>query len=279
MLTEVTFKGSRLYHNLVTEAEAVTIAAENPKHSGWGGSDPYMWDEGVDTLGSVGLYRRGDARSLELSRQCLASVEGRAYASDIGCRNETYLSVVGGSVSVGAYLAGAPECFRRKRRSFTGGRTVRVYVSCCSLWSIPSEYLRRRGAAVTGLILGLQARGYGVSLVVVKDSDSGVTEIPFDVSALWEARIAHVLGHPAFSRNVAYIAAKKASERAGDPYTSILPGGSQTDMMGAEWEKSVRELVGAKPTDIWLCGVGRQCREFGDDKAVGDWVERSLSSF
>lgn len=161
------------------------------------------WHGGLDTADKVqDVLRKGSTYQLAKSQKLLEQIHDKLDLS--GIVREVEMSVVGGSPSVAAYLAGSPACMRRVVESEDTGTPVRVFFGLVSSGGISAEDLSLRSAAILAFAQALSlVRPVELVGVAAIDTDFGDADqcvtikigmAPVDMSAMC------AMAHPGVQR-------------------------------------------------------------------------------
>lgn len=128
-------------------------------------------------------------------------------------------TVAGGSVNVGRFIAGAPDCMRGYEVDHTDHAPIRVVVGCMSAAGVHHTALLSRGIACVALCQALSAFRPVTLEAMWGSSPCGavdvVTTMPLPINDL--SACAAVLAQPAISRGVMYARASRlAGKNPGD---------------------------------------------------------------
>jgi hypothetical protein len=127
------------------------------------------WDLNTGFQNARDLATRGwDAKGDELWKQ----VRSLALKVEVGVQEQ--YDVAGGSVDIGRYMSGEPECMVAP--VITPLSAVAVMVNIVARADADAQCLYNRGIAVAAVIHALQSSGRGVSLRVVEAVTSGEEE-------------------------------------------------------------------------------------------------------
>jgi hypothetical protein len=234
------------------------------------------WDLGVSGARAADLAVNGDPT---IVAEYAGNVERFSLDAATETRAAWLPSVTGGRVDMGAYLAGAPDCMRRRARREIETRHVSIYVSQTCSAGIRAETMRKRGAAILGLLDTLNALQVSVDLYLVIDLDGArsrndgtnshgraalrdadasaldgdatqvirVESRPLDLS-----QVGFAIAHPAFSRNIGYRVATQYGYRGGWSRTwdtcYAHGGGAGLD----RYVRIMREKLGADAHDLFV---------------------------
>jgi hypothetical protein len=138
----------------------------------------------------------------EKSADLWKQVHALAVRVEVGVQ-EVY-DVSGGSVDIGRFMSGEPECMMTQ--TLTPLSAVSVLMNICASASADAEHLYNRGIAVAAVIHALQSSGRGVSLRVCESvwswGSRHITEITLQEFGeyIHSGRLAFWTAHPAALR-------------------------------------------------------------------------------
>jgi hypothetical protein len=256
------------------------------------------WDLGISGARAADLAVNGDP-------SIVAEYAGNVDRYTLDAANETRLawlpSVSGGRVDMGAYLTGAPDCMRRRARREIQTRHVSIYVSQTCSAGISAATMRKRGAAILGLLDVLNGMQVSVDLYLVIDLDGArsrndgatlrgraalanadgsaldgdVTQVvrvesrPLDLS-----QVGFAIAHPAFSRNIGYRVAAQYGYRGGWSRTWDTCGAYAQGAGLDRYVRIMREKIGADAADLFVPPVSYR------DEIISDparWIRERVT--
>lgn len=147
---------------------------------------------------------RGDEGLVDESEKFLASIEDQIPVSR-GWRNVE--DVVGALPNVPAYLAGHPQCMRRRERVARDNAPIAIYMDLTSSAGIDARVVARRGVVLLALTRMLvEHRAVTLWVGVSQDVGSGAGTVAWriDTMPLDLARAAYQIGGTAMSRRFGY---------------------------------------------------------------------------
>lgn len=206
------------------------------------------------TAGDPSLVNEADVMLQHFERQLGVSLNP-TWARD----------VVGSRVDVPAYLAGAPNCFRRRvKREREAFRTVRIYVNGAMSFSVSAKDAMKRGIAILALIRQLQASRVHVECYVTADGYAATSlhcqavrlPDPLDLSTH-----AFLLAHPAFFRHIMH--------------AMVTHLDKQHHSLSLVTNSEIRKTYGMNPKDIYCPFLSF------DDPAISDperWVQEHVKA-
>lgn len=157
------------------------------------------WDLNCGFQGARELPTKGwQEKSAELWKQ----IQALALKVEIGVQDS--YDVSGGSVDIGRYMSGEPECMMAQTINPLSAVSVLMNISARA--NADAEHLYNRGIAVAAVIHALQSSGRGVSLKVGESVSSGgdrhITEITLQEFGeyIHAGRLAFWAAHPAALR-------------------------------------------------------------------------------
>lgn len=162
------------------------------------------WDLNAGYAGALTLARDGWQEGVEMIDTALQAImpvagqEGRwGYAQS------------GGSVAIGRYLTGHPNCMRSRRKRHIGAAPVlHIVVNIAAACAVKSEQMANYGAALTGLVDRLESTGKRVQLdcVTVANCNDIRVSVGWTVKRASEpvdlSQVAFSIGHPASLRRL-----------------------------------------------------------------------------
>lgn len=168
------------------------------------------WTGGVRTFAEAMALARGGwtAHSVEAMRLAdsrLSSLSAAIPTFDIYNRIDG-----GGTIDVGAYLVGVPECYIAMEESMSERKACRILLNMSVHCGISPQGIIKKGEAVVALIQSLELAGIATEVILTSsgtnDGTSGVTE--FESSVLIKRgedyldvpRLMFALAHPACFR-------------------------------------------------------------------------------
>jgi hypothetical protein len=159
--------------------------------------------------------RHGD---LEMAEASNGFMEAFADMSFNGRKAKIVPAVSGGAPNVAAYLAGSPMAMRRRERVMSDMGALTVFVDGSSSGDVGTEPLKRRGAALLGLVRMLQTvRQVDVYIVGGGVTSDGRTSgksltcsvfVKINSAVLDLSRDGFAVAHPAFTRSFLYRASQ-----------------------------------------------------------------------
>ncbi len=220
-----------------------------PRSHGESGGMSRDWDDGVSGHEAVELATKGDPRIVTGTMQVL----DRLNASNVGESTKArYVSdYVGSFVSVPKYLAGHPKCMKARRKVEVMAPHVAIYVANTSSCGVSAKDLMTRGIIILALLESLTARGVGVDLYILSETDApGHKEnwfyqcVQVDTRPLDLSVAGFAIAHPSFARNVMYAYSSGHSDGA---ITNWAPEAQRSD-----YESLLRSRMGMAPTDVYV---------------------------
>jgi hypothetical protein len=189
-------------------------------------SPSQSWDLNTGFENARELAARGwEDKAGELWRQ----VRSLALQVEVGVR-ESY-DVAGGSVDIGRYMSGEPECMIAPVVSNLS--TVAVLVNISARANASAECLYNRGIAIAAVIHALQSSGRGVSLRVVEvvkanySDDRHITDITLQEFGDYinPGRLAFWTAHPAALRRCVFRYNEQQSSELRGEFGFVSGGG------------------------------------------------------
>ena len=153
---------------------------------------------------SIRCIRQGDLSGVSKSDQFMAKLEDQIF---VGTGYKNIYDVVGAIPSVPAYIAGVPECMRRRHRVATESSPLAICVDLTSSGGIDANHVMTRGTAILALVRLLSSiRPIELYANVALGRQGFACEIvcKIETAPLDLARAAHILTHPSVSRGLGY---------------------------------------------------------------------------
>jgi hypothetical protein len=149
-------------------------------------------------------------------------------------RPEWVHDVAGAFPDVPAFLAGAPDCMRRRAHTISEKAPVRVWVDVTSSCGIQHEVLAARGTAALALVMQLIRQGRAVELLTYTSLDGqkngqSVVVIRQQTAPVDIASVAHCLTSSGYSRTLCYGYSGNGNNYGG--------GWSDKFFNGGDWKK------------------------------------------
>lgn len=192
------------------------------------------WCGGLTRPQTLHAAEYGDDGNVRPARQMLEQVQGGIETP----RRRYRPAVAGGFAVVPEYLAGVPECMRRRQVLKDASNPITIYASIMASAFVDADSMMKRGIAILAAVLKLQAiRPISLYAVCPWVDTSLVIEIP--TKPLSIAHAAFVLSHPAFFRRLGH----EVLHATGDYNTGI------------ENDQIVPRRLGLKPSDLFM-GTG-----------------------
>lgn len=169
----------------------------------WSGSESFAAARKL----SISGWKDGADRCEEMAQKFIAEnqIEARKLVH--------YQDVSGGSVDIGAYLSGEPECMHEYRIETRRDRIVTILSDCTTSSQVSAETMQTRGEAVYTAVRALQLSGYSVGVwLAFAIGEIGGSQIvhQFQVEIkphnfqLDPAVVAFYLGHPSSFRRIMF---------------------------------------------------------------------------
>lgn len=244
------------------------------------GGSPFFYDReswtGEKLADSLERTATGHTARVPEAERLLDAIEAEIEQSAPEWSND----VAGAFPDVPAFLAGAPECMRRRIQTISERAPVRVWVDVSSSAGISHDMLARRGVAALALAMQLIRQGRAVELLTFTslDGQAGgqscivvrMVTAPVDI-----ASVAHCLTSSGFSRSLCYGVARVANGFTG--------GWSDFYVHSGDWNKRIagarRTLAGlAAPSDIILPAPYLDDINSEMFTAPAKWVSRMVTS-
>jgi hypothetical protein len=172
------------------------------------------------------------------------------------------------------YVAGIPECMRRKIISANDQAPVSIYVDVAASAGFTAENLIKRGAAVTALAIALsQHRPISLYLLCGLDADNAkngyYVSVKLDTNPIDLSQIAYLLGSPSVYRRAMMSIGKQYYGYRGQWPFSIRPGNK--DAISA-----LRSALRLEPQDLLVPAI------YMNDDTVNNpikWIQDTLSQY
>ncbi len=222
---------------------------ENPDGSCQRGLD---WDGGLTPREAFKKATDGDPSCVDTYKGEIAKLAS-AHAAEMAF--VTRPDVWGSRVHMPSFIAGRPDCMRRRQKRERETRVVRIFVSLVCSGGIPADTMLKRGAAVLALIEWAQASQFRVEVSLVAELPCSpkdhVQIIPLDVP-LDLSRTGFVIAHPAFVRHTLYIGGGRQLGFNGGwvRYDLGFRGGYDPDPN--KRYPVPRRLIGCEPSDVFV---------------------------
>ena len=178
---------------------------------------------------AISRTRSGNPARVPEAERMLDKIE-----ADIDLERPEWTSDVAGAFpDVPAFLAGAPDCMRRRAETISEKAPVRVWVDVTSSCGIQHETLAARGTAALALVMQLNRQGRAVELMTYTSLDGrnngqSVVIIRQQTAPVDIASVAHCLTSSGYSRTLCYGYSEK------NRYTG---GWSDKYYTGGDWNK------------------------------------------
>lgn len=158
-------KGSKVRVEMFDSfGEFVDYAKHNPSPDS-SNKDADKWAGSASLQDAADMARKGYGEIRPQVDSLMAVLQER-IAERFGERFVTEYSVTGGTVDMGKFVTGDPECMLdwKAEPSASMGRVVRVCMAGTASANIPAEHIIRRGTAVVALLDTLHKLGVGLEL-------------------------------------------------------------------------------------------------------------------
>jgi len=162
-------------------------------------------DWGLRDVARASLHT-GDSALVQRAEKLLTKMEAPEIMGQSN-RSELVSSVSGCFADVPAYLSGAPNSMRLKRRRIEL-KPLRIVVDVTSSANVNDDTLERRGIATLALLRRLETAGYSVELWLVEAPNSapGFTFVRMETGPMDLARSCWALASQQFARECAFSA-------------------------------------------------------------------------
>lgn len=186
------------------------------KRAYYAGEHADLWHGNESAADSVRLAQCGDTRLVPKAEQILSQIQ-----TDIEIPESMMVADVAGAYPVVAeFLAGAPDCMRRRAPIPQEQAPIVIYACLSSYAGVSAQKLLRRGVAVLALTMAL-ARSRPVELwaIDINDGPDGETTIAarINTSPLDLATAAYALTSAGFVRRLMYGLTEQASGNVNFP--------------------------------------------------------------
>jgi len=227
------------------------------------------WDAGVSPQDACTRAIMGDPTIVSQFDATIASVTAGIETTQ---RPGYVVDWYGSRVDMGRYVAGLPNCMRRRARRATDTRHVSVYVSLVCSAGIRADMMLKRGSAILGFLAVLQSQNIGVDLYLVADmqgararrtgreDQSGITlDMVLDGDCTQVIRVesrpldlsqtGFVIAHPAFTRHITYTFGKRYGFHGSWSATFDRSGGHSDPLA---YSKAMAAKLGLNETDVFI---------------------------
>lgn len=232
---------------------------------GWAGAE--TWEESKDR--AVSGWKEG----LDKIRETQAGVEENLPGTPKKKFQPTN-SLSGGSVDIGRYLQGEPDCFRSVKKQKTGQRQVDIAFNCTVSGGVDTDTIFKRGAAIVKLIEKLEKSGASVRLTMVTHNTKGgewqaEITVKEPKQRLELEKLAWCLCSPGFFRRLIFALEEAEDKDFREDFSVYRYGGYGT--------------VGKNPdlkeeADLYFDGAGLYDEDvdWNDSDSVADWIQGHL---
>lgn len=171
------------------------------------------WDFSVGWEGANKLAREGWSEGAEQVESLLDKVEGEIRKLLPMQRNTMRPAMVGGRVSVPAFLAGHPRQFLTLKREAATCKTITMAVNVGASCTVSAETMMRRGVAIAAVVRALEQRRVRVELVATitsydKNYPGGCIAAAITIKRaadkLQADTVAFALAHFSFARRIGF---------------------------------------------------------------------------
>lgn len=243
---EGTPKGTHLWFDSVEEYAKHAIE----KSAGYAG-DVYgqvsrvtgrdsTWDFQVGWDGALKLAREGWPEGAAKVEALLDRIEQHIRRLLPTQRNVMRPAMVGGRVSVPAYLAGHPKQFLVLKREAATCKTVTMVVSSGISCDVSADTVMRRGVAIAAAVRALEQRRVRVELISMKVNKDGggfqtcsACTVKRAQDKLQSDLVAFALAHPAFPRRIGFAFQEAVSLATNTPVPTGYGMSSNFELPGA----------------------------------------------
>lgn len=193
---------------LIVDSDEIVAAAERPAMNGRLerklGRGRQEWYDNCSYDKFSQSIRTGDESLVQEAEEFLREIEDQVPVSR-GWRNVD--DVIGAVPNVPSFLAGHPQCMRRRERTWKESAPLAIYLDLTSSAGISARQLRRRGVVMLALVR-LLVEHRPVTLYAGTSQGnyrlSGTTMWQIDTAPLDLARAAFMIGSPAMARGFGY---------------------------------------------------------------------------
>lgn len=185
-------------------------------------------------------------------------------------------SVAGAYAVVGDFLAGNPQCMRRRVAEVSDRAPVRIYVDGTSSGGIDARDLHKRGVAVLAFVMALSAeRPVELYTLTALDAERyghgyGAVCVRIPSAPLELATACFALTSQGYTRRLGYGYLTKHAGSCGGWGWGAAPA------VNGKYERLTRLALDMAPTDVFMSAT------FIDDSLLRDpvtWVNRMLHSY
>lgn len=193
-------------------------------------------------------------------------------------------AVAGGTLDVGTYLSGDPECFYVPEQDDTArmrqgrGPIVRIVANLCASAGVSTTTITRRGAAVVALADALDKCGYRSEVIGTWVTDNRRAAVVVTAvikrpdQSVQVDQLAFALAHPSAFRRLAFSIFEQAPANVREPLRIVSGGG-----YGKAADVDPAYIGGA--ADITLPAADMYSRaEWADDETAAQWVREALEA-
>lgn len=184
--------------------------------------------------------------------------------------------VCGAYPVVGDFLAGNPECMRRRAPAESDKAPIKLVMEVVVSAGVTVEQLRRRGAALGALAMRLgemRPVELHVSWCTIVNGKTQLGTCRVGTSPMSPAELAFVCADPKFMRNLVFSLAYERGESTSGAYIGWGWNEAPSDRRDAK----VRKLLGMTEADVFLRGgYLSEAEEFM--RAPVEWVEKMLTA-
>lgn len=219
------------------------------------------WDFGLGYAGCLNMARTGWSEGAQKVEDLVDRVDQIVRHKMPNIRLAVRPVMVGGRVSVPAYLSGHPKQYLTLKREAATCKTVTINFSGSVSGSVDANTIMYRGVAIAALVRALERRRVKVELVLNIRS-MGNLNIPGDnlvagvcikraADKLMPDSIAYAMAHPAFLRRHGFAFFEGAAASVGGcvdwgygrPYAFDIPGAVNIQTMPVHRDSDMQTYV------------------------------------
>lgn len=265
---------TRVWFNSVEECCQASIGPSkkcNSATSSRSDGKSYDWDLSAGWTGAVEMSKYGWPEGAAKVDDLLDTVDRVMRMKLPNQRAVLRPAIIGGRVSVPAYLAGHPRQFLALKREAATCKTIRLVYSGSTSAGVSAETMVKRGVAVCAIVQSLERRRIRVELIAAYrqqfygdcgwPAQEGSHDLRMAVTVkraedkLMPDEVAYVIAHPAFYRRMIFATmeacaakvrpGKKSAELPGygTPMTCPIPDAYVIPTMATASDEEMQEFV------------------------------------
>jgi hypothetical protein len=166
------------------------------------GRDALSFTTTKDFEEAQNLMLSGDMGNFEKIKKVSVGIDRAAVESV----KRNIMSIVGSSISVGAYLAGKPNYFHRKVKQTSGSKVIDLYINNAMGCNVSAKDMIQAAAVILAAIEDVEKKGYKINLYscVIAESDKQYAGMIVKIKNSGEyfnrLKLAYFLVNPSFIR-------------------------------------------------------------------------------